>query len=144
MPSPFPCSPVNCEWSWKKTQIEKKYIFSGDIYLSFGNSFSDPIFSVSLYSVFRLFYDKVFKIFVILSAILLPIKSGVPSTVLWIALFEAVLSASATDYFAWSRHFWLHLLLKFVPMFLMIFFFTYVLTSHAALKFIKRYLSKVN
>ena len=24
MPSPFPCSPVICEWSWKKTQIEKK------------------------------------------------------------------------------------------------------------------------
>ena len=24
MPSPFPCSPVIREWSWKKTQIEKK------------------------------------------------------------------------------------------------------------------------
>ena len=24
MPSPFPCSPVNCEWSCKKIQIEKK------------------------------------------------------------------------------------------------------------------------
>ena len=24
MPSLFPCSPVICEWSWKKTQIEKK------------------------------------------------------------------------------------------------------------------------
>ena len=25
MTSPFPCSPVIGEWSWKKTQIEKKY-----------------------------------------------------------------------------------------------------------------------
>ena len=24
MPSPFPCSPVICECSWSKTQIEKK------------------------------------------------------------------------------------------------------------------------
>ena len=24
MPSPFPCSPVTREWSWKKIQIEKK------------------------------------------------------------------------------------------------------------------------
>ena len=24
MPSPFPCSPVICECSWKKTQTEKK------------------------------------------------------------------------------------------------------------------------
>ena len=24
MPSPFPCSPVICEFLWKKTQIEKK------------------------------------------------------------------------------------------------------------------------
>ena len=24
MPFPFPCSPVICEWSRKKTQIEKK------------------------------------------------------------------------------------------------------------------------
>ena len=24
MPSPFPCSPVNRDWSWKKTPIEKK------------------------------------------------------------------------------------------------------------------------
>ena len=24
MPSPFSCSPVIREWSWKKTQIEKK------------------------------------------------------------------------------------------------------------------------
>ena len=32
MPSPFPCSPVMREWSWKKTQIEKKrkpiYLFN--------------------------------------------------------------------------------------------------------------------
>ena len=28
MPSPFPCSPVICECSWKKTQIEKKNGFN--------------------------------------------------------------------------------------------------------------------
>ena len=26
MSSPFPCSPVIREWSWKKTQIEKKIV----------------------------------------------------------------------------------------------------------------------
>ena len=25
MPPPFPCSPVTREWSWKKSQIVKKY-----------------------------------------------------------------------------------------------------------------------
>ena len=24
MPTPFSCSPVICEWLWKKTRIEKK------------------------------------------------------------------------------------------------------------------------
>ena len=27
MPSPFPWSPVIREWSWKKTQKEKKYFY---------------------------------------------------------------------------------------------------------------------
>ena len=28
MPSHYPCSPVIHEWSWKKTPMEKKYVFS--------------------------------------------------------------------------------------------------------------------
>ena len=50
---------------------------------------------------------------VILSAILLPIKSPVGSVVFWIALFDAVFNASVVDFLAKSRSFWLYLLLKF-------------------------------
>ena len=35
MPSPFPCSPVSRECSWKKTQIEKKKLFRTMSDLSF-------------------------------------------------------------------------------------------------------------
>ena len=53
---------------------------------------------------------------VILSAILLPIKSAVASAVFWIALFEAIFIASVVYFFAVSIIFWLYLLLKFLPM----------------------------
>ena len=53
----------------------------------------------------------------ILSSILLPIKSTVASTAFWIALFETVSIATAVDYFALSRSFWPYLLLNCVPMF---------------------------
>ena len=49
-------------------------VFYGDIYLSLGISLSNPVFSAS-------FCDEVLKTFVILSAILLPIKSPVASAV---------------------------------------------------------------
>ena len=62
---------------------------------------------------------------VILSAILLPIKSPVASAVFWIALFDAVFIASVVDFLALSRRFWPYLLLKLLaslfaclPMFL--------------------------
>ena len=55
---------------------------------------------------------------VILSAILLPIKSPVASAVFWTALFEAVFIASVVDFLTVSRSFWLYLLFKFLPMFL--------------------------
>ena len=55
---------------------------------------------------------------VILSAILLPIKSLVASAVFWIALFEAVFIASVADFLVVSIIYWLYLLLKFLPMFL--------------------------
>ena len=64
-------------------------LFSGDIYLSFGISLSVSIFSVSFVTVSKLFCDEVLETFVILSAILLPIKSPVASAVFGIALFEA-------------------------------------------------------
>ena len=61
---------------------------SGDIFLFLG-----------IYSSFvsELFLGETFETFVILSAILFPIKSPVASTVFWIDLFEGVLSASVGD-----------------------------------------------
>ena len=46
---------------------------------------------------FELFCGEVFKILVILAAILLPIKSPVASAVFQIAFSEEVLSASVAD-----------------------------------------------
>ena len=51
------------------------------------------------------FGDFFLETLVILSAILLPIKSPVASAVFWIALFEAVFIASAVDFLALSRSF---------------------------------------
>ena len=59
-----------------------------------------------------LLLDFFFETLVILSAILLPIKSPVASAVFWIALFDAVFIASAVDFLALSRSFWPYLLLK--------------------------------
>ena len=61
---------------------------SGDIYFSL---------SISSSSVSELFRGEVFVAFVILSAILFPIKSLVASAVFWIGFFEEVLSASVVD-----------------------------------------------
>ena len=66
---------------------------SGDTYLSLGISFSSSLLTVS-----DLFCCKFFETFVILLAILLTIKPAVASAVFWIALFEAVLYASAADF----------------------------------------------
>ena len=63
------------------------------------------------------FEDFFFETLVILSAILLSIKSQVASVVFWIALFEAVFIASVVDFLGLSR-FWPYLLLKFLPKFL--------------------------
>ena len=57
----------------------------GEIYLSLG---------ISLLTSFCNFFDAL----VILSAILLPIKSPVASAVFWIAFFEAVFIASVADF----------------------------------------------
>ena len=86
--------------------------FSGDIYLSL---------SISSWFVTQLFCTAVLEALVILSAISFPSKSPVASAVFWIALFEAVLSASVADYLTWSRSFWLYLLVKILLVFLLIF-----------------------
>ena len=54
-----------------------------------------------------------FETLVILSTMLLPIKSPVASAVCWIVLFEAVFIRSVVDLSALSRGFWSYLLLKF-------------------------------
>ena len=94
--------------------------FFGDTYLSFGIS-SNPAFFVPLSTVFELFCGKVFKKFVVLWVILLPIKSPVPSADFWIAYFETILSASVSDSSVWSRRFWLYLPLEFLSRSLLIF-----------------------
>ena len=81
-------------------------LFSGDIYLSFGisiwllaSSFCECN-SVDCNSP-----EDIFEKFVILSPILLPIKSPVASAVFWIALFEAVFIGSVVDFLAVSKIF---------------------------------------
>ena len=98
----------------------------GDIYLFLDIFFiKSCIFFVSFSAVSELFSGEVFETFAILllldlftrSAILLPIKSPFASAVFWIALFEAVLTASVADCLVWSRSFWLHLLFKVLLIF---------------------------
>ena len=79
---------------YSHTHLSSPIIFclSGDICLSLG-------FYLSLYfvTVSELFCGEIFEIYVILSAILLPIESPVISADYWITLFEAVLRASVAD-----------------------------------------------
>ena len=69
---------------------------SGDMYLSLEVALSTST-SVSLFCSSLVDF---FETLVILSAILLPIKSPVASAVFWIALFDAVLIASVVDFLA--------------------------------------------
>ena len=64
------------------------FLSSGDIYLSLSISFS---------FVTELCFGEVYETLVILSAILLPIKSSVASPVFLVVLFEAVLSVSVAN-----------------------------------------------
>ena len=77
---------------------------SRDIYISLSISLSCVFVTVS-----ELFYCEFFETFIILSVILLPIKSPVVSSVFWIIYFEVVLSAPVADCLAWSTSFWLNL-----------------------------------
>ena len=60
-------------------------------------SFCIDMFSASLLAVFKLFCVNFLETFVVLSAILLPIKSPVASAVFSIPLFDVVLSASVVN-----------------------------------------------
>ena len=76
-------------------------LFSGDMYLSFGISISSSFCECNSLGDF-------FETLVILSAILLPIKSPVASAVFWIALYEGVFIASVVDFLAVWKMFWLY------------------------------------
>ena len=78
------------------------WLSSGYINLSWSISLS-----LSFAIPSELFYGEILKTFVVLLAILLPIKSPAVLAVLWIVFVEEVLSASVADCLAWSRSFWL-------------------------------------
>ena len=67
---------------------------SGGIYISFGIYLSSPKFYVLFVTVSKLFCGEILETFVILSAILFPVKSPFASAVFWVPFFEAVLSVS--------------------------------------------------
>ena len=90
----------------------KSSIIPWDIYLSL-----DISLSCSFVIVSELFCWKFFETSVILSAILLSIKSPAASGVILIALLNATLNASVPDCLAWSKGFWLYLPLMFLPIF---------------------------
>ena len=69
---------------------------SGDTYLFFGTSFGQTL--PTSISLSRCFDEDFLKTPVILSAILLPIKSPVAAAVFLISLFEAVFIASVVVY----------------------------------------------
>ena len=84
--------------------------FSGYIYIYFDVFLWSPILSVSLAALPKLFCGGVLETFVILLAILLPIKSPLAAVFsLNFSFLEIVLSASVATFLAWSRSFWLYL-----------------------------------
>ena len=64
------------------------------------------VISISFSSVFESNSFGDFEILLILTAVLLPIKSPVALVAYWIALFEAVFITSAVDLLALSRRFY--------------------------------------
>ena len=81
-------------------------------------SLAISIFSNSFIATSELFCGEFFETFVILSAVLLPIKSSVAYAIFWIAFLRAVLTNSLADCYQWFRSFWLNLVLTFLPIFL--------------------------
>ena len=80
--------------------------FLGDMYISLGIT----LFVCKVVIVSKTFCNEVF---VILSEILLQIKSPFSSAVFWNTLFKA----SVADFLALSRRFWLYLPLMLLPIF---------------------------
>ena len=72
--------------------------FFGDVYLPFGIFLTNSIFSVLFVTVSGVLCGEILETFVILSAILLPVKSPAASVDFWIALFELLLRASVADF----------------------------------------------
>ena len=84
-------------------------LYSGDIYFSLNFFLSSSFLTVSQLSSF-----EVFEAFVILSANLLAKILALAFAFFWTTLFEIVLSAFVAEFLAWSRCFWLYLLLNFL------------------------------
>ena len=97
------------------------FLSSGDMYLFLGIAISTSssfVWSLSCNSSECNYIAGFFETLVILSAILVSIKSPVSSAAFWIALFDAVYMAFAVDLLALSRSFSPYLLLKHLPVFL--------------------------
>ena len=94
--------------------------------ISLGISLSCSIFSASFVTVSELFCGKLLETFVILSAFYCQLNHHLLQLFFWIALYKTVLSATVAHCLAWSRSFWLYLLLiillMFLPMLLIMFF----------------------
>ena len=91
---------ITCSCFWT-ILISDYHWFS--VFVPFFSYFFRYFFIIFICNCFWIILLWVFETFVILSAILLPIKSLVPS---------AVLNASTVNCLAWSRSFWLFLSLK--------------------------------
>ena len=79
---------------------------SGDMYLFLWVVNSTSSSSSLLLLLLMLLFDGFLETLVILSAILLPVKSPVASAVLWVALLDAVFIESVVDFLALLRSFW--------------------------------------
>ena len=91
--------PLLCQYFNLKSSIFS-CLSSGDIYLSLGISLLFSFVTVS-----KLFCCEFCKTFMILLAILFPIKSPVVYAVFSMNLFEEFLGASVADCLAWSISF---------------------------------------
>ena len=103
------------------------------MYLPLGISLSCLFVTVS-----GLFCFDFFENFVILLAILVPVKAAVDFAVVWITLFEVVLSVSVVDYLGWS------IPLKFLLIFLPIFLPTFLAEDKRSILFYKYLMSWLN
>ena len=107
-------------------------------YISFFKNFLSYSFAIS----FELLCGKVYETFITMSAILLPTRLPVASAVFWITFFELVLSAPVAGFLAILRRFWLYLPLKFLLIFLPI-FYPYFTKRQKSINFYKYSISRL-